>query len=107
MEDAEMLLTALTGCIDLVTCFQCKLTCMLVCYKGVELKQPNGRGEGSHPAAYVAVKAKLINNLRDNLHKRFPQVELMDAMKVRHIDRIIMNLQLVKFVVAGCCLHAV
>ena len=81
----------------------------LFCFQGVELKQRRGRGEtcypaayeaawarrdvsprglrggvgeACHPAAYEAVKKVMIGNLLSNIGSRFPQVDLMDAMKV-------------------------
>ena len=63
-------------------CFQKVLILVLPCYQAVELKQGRGRGETSHPAAYLAVKRALDTNLLANLDARFPQVNLMDAMKV-------------------------
>ena len=35
------------------------------------------------PRAYIAVKRALVTNVLANLDARFPQVDLMDAMKVR------------------------
>ena len=57
----------------------------LIVLKGnrAEGEENRGRGEASHPTAYVAVRRKLINNLLANLRSRFPQVELLNAMKVR------------------------
>ena len=55
----------------------------LIVLKGNQSKENRGRGEASHPAAYVAVRRKLINNLLATLRNRFPQVELLNAMKVR------------------------
>ena len=41
--------------------------------KGNRAEGNRGRGESVHPAADIAVKQKLIDNLLANLRSRFPQ----------------------------------
>ena len=70
---------------------QCRHACTVVLTSNLGLTETKvtyfmlkgNRGEASHPGAYLAVKKKLVDNLLANLRSRFPQVELLNAMKVR------------------------
>lgn len=51
-------------------------------YKEVEIETSGGRRAGDLIAAFERIRDELIDQLVANLERRFPQLELIDAMKV-------------------------
>ena len=53
-------------------------------YKGVTISTIGGRNEGDFVEELQTARNTLIDHLVTNLQRRFPSVEVLDAMKVRY-----------------------
>lgn len=52
-------------------------------FKGNKISMDPARGEkDGQRQAFIKIRATILSKLRDNLDKRFPRVDILDAMQV-------------------------